>query len=289
MEKSESIKELLDLKSAYEQEKLKLSATKETLLLHKKEIYNQIVENIKSEIDSTPNNARLQKYLETTYTKKFDFLFRSINFMSGNNQKGNLSFHELLLLDEEVKKISIEYGISSKDELWKIFCDYSFYHKEHPFLKNEKVIEVMGKVPTLAYLDELFKNIDNVLAYQGSYTAYQYVKRRLKEVLIEESTLSDNDLIFKDYHQKLELVLTNLSTIASYLLSIREQIPDSRLAICNQGLSRTAKKVAGTGITFDQKVFANGIAFGTTLEKLQDGNYEDAKSLIYIPHQRLLK
>lgn len=289
MEKSTNIQELLDLKNIYEQEKIKLSDTKEILLQKKKNLYNQVIENIKREIDSSTNNSRLQKYLEKTYIKEFDFLYRSLYFMAGNNQKGYLSFQELLLLDEEVRKIGLEYGITSKDKLCKILCDYNFYHIEHPFLENDKVREVIARVQTLAYLDEIFKNIDNVLAYQGSFTAYQYVKGYLKEVLKEEIPQTDNELVYRDYHQKLELALANLSNIASYLLNIRNQIPDSRLAICNQGLTRTSKKISGTSISFDQKVFARGIAFGTTLENLQDGNYEDSKSLIYIPHQKLLK
>ena len=240
-------------------------------------------------MDASPSNPRLEKYLESTKTQKFDFLYRSIYFTSSNNQKGNLSFHDLLLLDEEVKKIGLEYGITSNEKLWKILCDYNYYQKKHPFLENDKVNEVMLKVPTLAYLDEIFKNINNVLAYQGSYTVYQYVKSYLKEVLKEGLPQTDDELIHQDFDQKLEIVLSNLSSIASYLLNIRNQIPNSKLAICNHGLSRTARKIEGTGISQDQKVFAKGIAFGTTLEKLQSGNYEDAKSLIFIPHQNIFK
>lgn len=289
MEKSASIQELLGLRNEYEQEKLKLSDKKEALKQKKQDLHNQIIENIKGETESLTNNARIQKYLETTKTQDINFLNRSLQFMAGNNQHGSLNIYELLLLDEEVKQIASEYNITSKSEIFKIFCDYNFYHRSHPFLENERVQEVMLKVPTLAYLDEIFKNIDNVLAYQGAYTVYQYVKRYLCEVLEEGNPQTDKELVYKNYGKKIEFVLYNLSEIAAYLLEVREQIPDSRLAICNHGLSRTAKKLKGTGISFEQKVFAQGIAFGTTLEKLQDGNYEDAESLIYIPHQKLLK
>lgn len=289
MEKNANIKELLELRSDYEQEKLKLFDKKEALIQKKKEIYKQVIENIKGEIDSSPNNERLQKYLEVTYIREFEFLDRSLFYMPGNNQKGRLDFQELLLLDEDVKSIGLEYNITSGSDLFKIFCDYDYYHISHPFLENNKVRETMEKARKLAYLDEIFKNIDNILNYQGTYTVYSYVKRYLKEVLKDEMPQTDKELIYKDYNQKLELVLANLSNIASYLLGIREQIPSSRLALCNQGLSRTARKISGTSISFDQNIFAKGIAFGTTLEKLKDGNYEDAKRLIFLPHQKILK
>lgn len=289
MEKSASIQELLELRREYEQEKIKFSDKKEALSQKKEEIHNQIIEKIKSESISFANNERLQKYLENTYTSHIEFLYRSINFMAGNNQKGNLSFQELLLLDEEVKNIASECKITSGSQLFKIFLDYSYFHKSHPFLENEKVKETMNVVPTLAYLDRVFQNIDNILNYQGSYIVYQYVKNYLNEVLKEGMPQTDQELIYKDYDQKVEYVLANISSIATYLMEIRDQIPDSRLALSNQGLSRTAKKIPGSGITLQQKIFAQGIAFGTTLEKLENRNYEDSENLIYIPHQKLLK
>lgn len=289
MEQNNNIKKLLELRNSYEQEKVTLFNKKEFLAQKKKELYEQAVENIKEGIDLSPNNRRLQKYLESTYIKEFEFLFRSLIYMPGNNQQGSLSFCKLLLLDDDVKNIGLEYNITSESILWKIFCNYDYYHISHPFLENDKVIETMEKAQTLAYLDEIFKNMDNVLSYQGSYTVYQYVKRYLKEVLKDEMPQTDNELIYKDYNQKLELVLANISNVSSYLLDKREQIPNSRLALSNHGLSRMARKLAGTSISFEQNVFAKGIAFGTTLEKLEDGNYEDSKRLIFLPHQKIFK
>jgi len=289
MGKNSNIQELLELVNDYAQEKLRLSNTKEALIQKKEEIYRQVIESIKGGIDSMPNNERLQRYLEVTDIRGFEFLFRSLNYMAGNNQKGSLSYEELLLLDDDVRSIGLEYDITSAKELWKIFVDYNYYHISHPFLENAMVREKMTQATKLAYLDDIFKNIDNILDYQGAYTVYQYVKRYLMEVLKDEMPQADHELVYKDYNQKLEFVLANLSNIASYLLHIREQIPDSRLAICNQSLSRTAKKLAGTNISYNQTVFAKGIAFGTTLEKLTDGNYEEAEQLIFLPHQKILK
>lgn len=193
----------------------------------------------------------MQNYLEVTYIREFEFLYRSLIYMPGNNQKGKLSFQGLLILDNVVKNIGLEYNITSESSLFKIFCDYYYYHISHPFLENDKVRETMEKATKLAYLDEIFKNIDNILNYQGTYTVYSYIKSVLKEVLKDEVSQTDKELVYKDYNQKLELVLANLSNIASYLLNIREKIPNSRLALCNQGLSKVARKHVGTSISFE--------------------------------------
>lgn len=289
MERDITFERLLELRSDYEQERLKLFNEKEALIQRKKEIYRQAIESINRNIDTSANNERLQKYLETTSISEFEFLYRSLLYMPGNNQKGSLSFQELLLLDDDVKRIGLEYDITSGSKLLKILCDYNYYQRSHPFLENDKVRETMKRASKLAYLDEIFKNLDNVLNYQGSYIVYLYVKSVLKEFLKEDTPQTDKELVYKDYNQKLDLVLTDLSTVASYLLGIREQIPNSRLALCNSGLSKVARKVSGTSISVVQNTFASGIAFGTTLEKLENGNYEDAKRLIFIPHQKLLK
>lgn len=282
MNESTDIKELFELKNVYEQDKY-------NLLLKKKKVYKQIIEVLKSEIDYSPNSERLQNYLETAHIRDFNFLYRSLLYMPGNNMQGRLTFEELLLLDEYVKGRCLEYNIASRRALYEIFCDYNDYHRVHPLLEDGNVWQVMKRSTTLIYLDDIFKNIDNVLNYQGSYTVYRYVKRYLKAVLKEDFLQTDEELIYKDYDQKLELVFRHLADISSYLLEKREEIPAARLAICNSGLSRMARKSARTGITFNQNVFAKGIAFGTTLEKLKDENYEDAESLIFLPHQKILK
>lgn len=288
METDNMTQELLELKREYEQERLRLSNKKEALIQRKKEIYNQAIEIIKSKMDTSTNNERLQKYLEATPITEFEFLFRSLRYMPGNNQNSGLYFQELLLLDDDVKRIALEYGVASSSKLFKILSDYNFYHRSHPFLENSKVMETVERASKLAYLDEIFKNIDNILNYQGAYTVYAYVKEVLRKVLINEFPQTDRELIYKDYNQKLAFVLDHLSDVASYLLKIREQISNSRSALCNMGLSKMARKEAGTCITYNQKVFASGIAFGTTLEKLETENYEDIKRLIFIPHQKLL-
>lgn len=289
MEKNETIRAILNLRDDYEKERATLTSKKDLLIQKKKELYNQVIENIKSEISTSTNNLRLQRYLESTYTRDLEFLYRSLRFMAGNNQHGSLSFHELLYRDEYIKSVAKEFDIKSSGDIWDIISRYNFHRISHPFLESEEVLKRMAKVSKLSYLDELFSNIDNVLDFQGGYTVYRYVKKYLSSVLKEEVKETDQELVYKDYNEKLDFVLSHLADISEYLLSIREKTPSSRLAICNHGLSRTAKKQLGTSISHDQKIFANGIAFGTTLEKLENRNYEDAEELIFIPHQKILK
>ncbi len=289
MEKNESINELLTLKRDYELERLELSDKREILKQKKREIYDQIIETIKDEIDLSSNSERLQSYLERTYIREIGFLDRSLHYIAGNNLRGDLSFYKLLLLNRKAEQLALGYGISSENELGKVFYNYNYRSISHPFLEDERVLEIIKKISTLAYLDEVFKDINNILDYQGTYTVFRYIKNYLKEVLKDGSSQTDDELVYKDYNQKVEYVLENLTNIASYLLTVRDQIPNSRLALCNHGLSRTAKKLPGTNISYDQKVFTKGIAFGTTLENLQEGNYESAKELIFIPHQQILK
>ena len=281
----DSKEKLLQLMIQYEAEKSDLMYKRQELRHAKDLLYGQIVEALKKGIDLNPNNERLQQYLETAKIDNLNFLYRSLNYMAGNNQKGSLSYYALLLLDDNIKNICLNYNITTESELFKIFWN----QHSHPIFKNLEFNIAMLRAKKLAYLDEIFKNVNNILNYQGAYTAFCYVKDYLKQVLIDGNPQSDNELVFKDYDQKLEIVLANLPHIASYLLGVREQIPYSRIAICNQGLSRMARKLVVTNITYEQKVFANGIAFGTTLEKLKDENYEDAKKLIFIPHQKILK
>lgn len=284
---SDSIKELLELREYYEQEKANFIEQKEDFYQKKENIYDQVIENIKREVDNSPNNERLQKYLESTYITDFEFLYKAINDKFGNNLCGSLTIPRLLSLDDEVYQLALKYDILFRGDVEDKF----YYHYDSnlpgPFFEEELIKDKMEKVKTLAYLDQLFKNSDNAVWYQGAYVVYHYVKSYLKEVLKEELPQTDNELIYKDFNQKLEIVLANLPDIATYLLDVREQIPNSRSALCNQILLRTARKKNISKVSPNQNIFAKGIAFGTTLDKLQAGNYEDAKSLIFLPHQRI--
>lgn len=155
IETSTSIKELRDY---YEQEKSKFSQQKEDFAQKREGIYNQIIEIIKEEIDSSPNSDRLHKYLETTCIDDLEFLFKGLNDKFGNNLFGSLTYHKLLSLDEAAR---IKYSFFC--DLEDILRYHGEYHLSHPFFENDIIREKMIKVKTLAFLDEIFKDVDNIL------------------------------------------------------------------------------------------------------------------------------
>lgn len=115
--------------------------------------------------------------------------------------------------------------------------------------------------------------------YNNSFNIYNYIKSYIYQCLRKNPTGTDIG-VFNCYGHKQLIVERDLRKIASYLISVRGD--DKRCSIANAGLSKTAQKVSGE-LTFHQQRLVEAIAFGTTLEKLNAGNYEDSKKLIYLP------
>ena len=161
--------------------------------------------------------------------------------------------------------------------------DYQCKKKDHPIMQDENFIIAWNKANTLGHLDKIFQNEQNRLDYQGTYAAFQYVKKHIWESLSINTEEKEEELVWKNFDQKKILVTENLAPIAAYVLIHRNQIPKARVFINNGGLSRTAQKKKGSPPTYVQERFIDAIAFGTTLEKLQQQNYEDSKQLIYLP------
>lgn len=285
--KQSNIHELLSLMNKYEEN---IKSQRQELNDYNELIKTAIIETIKKDIDMSNNNPRLQTFLEKTKISDLNFLYRSLHYMRGNNEKGFLTTEKLLLLNEETSNIVTSYGITTESQLFNLFIDHFYHHKTHPLLNEKEIIYYHNRFQILAYLDEFFKDINNCLAFQGSFTTYKYVKDYLKAILIEEKEDADNNtLVYKDLKAKINIVTENLIPIANELLTLRNSIPNSRISVCNQGLRRTAKKIPGSQITFEQQVFINAIAFGTTLEKLKNKDYEAAKKMLYLPYQKITK
>lgn len=281
-----SLNELLLLMNEY---KNSTKASRQELANYKEIAKEKIIKIIKKDVDTSTNTPRLQNFLENTKISDLDFLFRSLNHMRGNNEKGTLTTEKLILLNEETKSISESYGITNEYQLFELILNHLYHKRTHPLLCEKEIVNAWNRFRTLAYLDEFFKDINNCLDYQGSYTTYKYVKSYLKENLIEDSKESDYDLVYKNFNRKILLATENLVPIANELLVLRESIPNSRISVCNQGLKKATKKIPNSPITFDQQIFINAIAFGTTEEKLEAKNYEDAKKLLFLPHQKITK
>lgn len=284
--KTSNINELLLLMNQYEQN---IRNNYQELKRYKEITKKYIIEIMKKDIDNSKNNNRLQQFLEQTKISDLNFLYRSLVYMRGNNLGGPLTTEKLIISDKETKSIAESYGITTESQLFHLIIDHFYHSKTHPLLKEEKIINSWNKFQTLAYLDEFFKDVNNCLNYQGSYTTFKYVKNYLKTILIEDIPENDSELVFKNGKIKLTLATEKLIPIANELLILRNSIPNSRISVCNQGLKRTANKVPGSQISFEQQIFINAIAFGTTLEKLENDNYEDVKQLLYLPHHKITK
>lgn len=120
---------------------------------------------------------RVNKYLHKTNYSDIAFLDYNMRLDKSFNNKGYLSNTELIFLDEEMKKLVENYGITNKRQLFDIILDYQLHKKVHPILQDKKCIAAWNETYTLGYLDKIFHNDQNRLDYQGTYAAFQYVKK----------------------------------------------------------------------------------------------------------------
>ncbi len=226
---------------------------------------------------------RVTKYLYSTDISDISFLDYNMRIEKSFNNKGRIHDTQLPFFDEEMKNLIQSYGINNERELFFTMIDYQCKKKDHPIMQDENFIIAWNKANTLGHLDKIFQNEQNCLDYQGTYAAFQYVKKHIWESLSINTEEKEEELVWKNFDQKKILVTENLAPIAAYVLIHRNQIPKARVFINNGGLSRTAQKKKGSPPTYVQERFIDAIAFGTTLEKLQQQNYEDSKQLIYLP------
>ena len=226
---------------------------------------------------------RVTKYLYSTDISDISFLDYNMRIEKSFNNKGRIHDTQLPFFDEEMKNLIQSYGINNERELFFTMIDYQCKKKDHPIMQDENFIIAWNKANTLGHLDKIFQNEQNRLDYQGTYAAFQYVKKHIWESLSINTEEKEEELVWKNFDQKKILVTENLAPIAAYVLIHRNQIPKARVFINNGGLSRMAQKKKGSPPTYVQERFIDAIAFGTTLEKLQQQNYEDSKQLIYLP------
>lgn len=136
-----------------------------------------------------------------------------------------------------------------------------------------------GYKMSLSVLEKFFDEGNSVKNYKNTFNIYNYIKSYIYQCLRQDCDCT-KEMIFKDYGLKQVIVENHLQEVASYLYDLRGD--KLRCSIGNAGLSRTAKKVSGQ-VTIHQKRLIEAVAFGTTLEKLKNRNYEDSKKLIYLP------
>ena len=281
-ENIDSLNTLENLKGQY---RTKTAKVNEQITTEKGNIRRQLdEERLPKEILNPEEwNKRVTQYLYSINIWDISFLSYNMRIEKSFNNKGSIHSTQLFFLDEEMKKIAQSYGIDNEWDLFTIILDYRYMKKGHSIIQDKNFIIAWNRANTLGHLDKIFQSEQNRLDYQGTYAAFQYVKKHIGERLTAATEETENELVWKDFDKKKIIVTEDLAPIASYILTQRNQIPGARVFVNNGGLSRTTKKKKECSPTYVQKRLIDAIAFGTTIEKLQQQNYEDTKQLIYLP------
>lgn len=251
-----------------------------------KESYISYIKEIDTLLEKKSGLSRLQNYLERTSFRNIHFLYYNLMYAGRDNTNGSLTRDRLFFLNKEGKRLAQDYGITSSSDLSYVLHNPESKEKRQSLLENDSFNDLWKRTMTLAYLDEIFQDQANCINYQGTYVTFQYVKNYLERVLKDDSLKSDDELIYQDYTEKLNLVTENIVPIASELLKVRNMFSGSRLSNFNMALSKIAHKKEGSSISKKQRFFIETIAYGTTLEKLKSEDYSDAKQLIYLPYKK---
>lgn len=146
----------------------------------------------------------------------------------------------------------------------------------------------------LSYPDILyFDKVDDIFKinlfqedFEGPYNMLNYIKSYIYSLLKQKKEVTAED-IFLNYSEKKRLVTIQLKDISSYLYEIRNGT-NLRLCIHNMGLSRMVNKT-GDQLSLRQSLYVDALAFGTTLEKIEDKNYEDYQKLLYLPSGKSIR
>lgn len=126
---------------------------------------------------------------------------------------------------------------------------------------------------TLDKLTEFYREPKHVYDYESTYNTLNYIRDRFFTV--------GQESLFKDYEEKKKICELKLGDISSYFLDIKRGTK-LKLSIGDTGLTRSANGTYAQIHPY-QQTFINAVAFGTDLEKLENGNYDDCKRLLYLP------
>lgn len=221
--------------------------------------------------DSVPNyDSRLEnkcsKVLENILVNELPF------FLGSMRSPRNTMFSNFYDIEEHYKsqaKVNDDLRL-----LLQISSRLYFYYR------NKEII-LPSETLRLKKVDDIFKNNPTLQGELiGPYNMLNYIKDYIYSLLKQNPNIDRED-VFKDYSEKKELVNLRLRDISSYLLEIRNGT-NLKLCICNLSLSKNAEKVSKYN-TIDQDLFIDTLAFGTTLEKIENRDYGDYQKLLYLP------
>lgn len=257
----------------------------ESVLLeeNKRKEFMEEIKNIKIEIariipvfnsDSVPNyDSRLEnkcsKVLENILVNELPF------FLGSMRSPRNTMFSNFYDIEEHYES---QAKVNDDLRLLLQISSHLYFYYRNNILPSETL--------RLKKVDDIFKNNPTLQGELiGPYNMLNYIKDYIYSLLKQNPNIDRED-VFKDYSEKKELVNLRLRDISSYLLEIRNGT-NLKLCICNLSLSKNAEKVSKYN-TADQDLFIDTLAFGTTLEKIKNRNYEDYQKLFYLPQGKKL-
>ena len=201
-----------------------------------------------------------------------DVFFLLVSFLN----KGNTKYSNIYEVPIFYKNLEDKNALENLNILLRMaYRTYYYYRTNH---------EIQSTLD-LWIVDELFKNNLFQKDFEGPYNMLNYIKNYIYQLLKQKKEITPED-IYEDYYEKRELVTIQIKDISSYLCKIRNGT-NLRLCISNAGLSKNTNKT-GNKITFDQSLYIDALSFGTTLEKLENKDYEDYKKLLYLPKGKTL-
>lgn len=224
--------------------------------------------------DSVPNyDSRLEnkcsKVLENILVNELPF------FLGSMRSPRNTMFSNFYDIEEHYES---QAKVNDDLRLLLQISSHLYFYYRNNILPSETL--------RLKKVDDIFKNNPTLQGELiGPYNMLNYIKDYIYSLLKQNPNIDRED-VFKDYSEKKELVNLRLRDISSYLLEIRNGT-NLKLCICNLSLSKNAEKVSKHN-TIDQDLFIDTLAFGTTLEKIKNRNYEDYQKLFYLPQGKKL-
>lgn len=126
---------------------------------------------------------------------------------------------------------------------------------------------------TFDELTKFYSDPKHIYDYESTYNTLHYIRDRFYTV--------GEEGLFRDYDEKKKVCEVKLGDISRYFLDIKSGTK-LKLSIGDTGLVRSANGTYSRIHPY-QQTFIDAIAFGTDLEKLENGNYEDCKRLLYLP------
>lgn len=247
------------------------------------------------------NDELLPRYNEISSKlniNSLDFLKKLAYREKGNNigPSCNYRFIDtpcLLYENEEIRKLLADFNIRSLLTFSELFLFYkcpgiissSESDNFDKIMESKEMKDELEKLRYFSYLDNFFKNEEMIRKYEGVFNTYMYIREYIFSQLSASQTFTKDNL-FDDFDEKTQIVIDNFKDISSYLLSIRESINGLRLSFGNTKIAYNSRK-DDKEFTDYQKLFINGLAFGTTKEKLENGNYTDLSRIIYLPKNKV--